>query len=170
MEMRYCMRCGARLGTRVHPEEGPVPYCESCGDYRFPVFSAAVSMVVFDREEKRMILIRQYGEKDPVLTAGYVDKGETAEEAVRREVGEELGMTVTGIRYLGSHYYAPSETLMLNYAVTVAEREAKPNAEVDSWQWVPADEAAGLVKPGGLAETLLADLHGGFIHKQGIEN
>ena len=50
MEMRYCMRCGKRLTLREHPTDGPVAYCEDCGDYRFPVFSAAVSIVVLNPE------------------------------------------------------------------------------------------------------------------------
>jgi NAD+ diphosphatase len=87
-----------------------------------------------------------------------VDKGETAEHAVRRELMEELGLEAQSVRYLGSHYYAPSETLMLNFEATVAESEAHPNFEVDSWRWYKITEACAAVKPGGLAERLLEDL------------
>ena len=69
-------------------------------------------------------------------------------------------MTALSPRFLGSHYYAPSETLMLNFLAVAAEDEARPNAEVDGWEWVPAKEARSLVKPGGLAELLLADWDG----------
>ena len=104
-----------------------------------------------------MILIRQYGEPNPVLVAGYIDKGETAEDAVLREVKEELGMTVQSISFLGSHYYAPSETLMFHYVVTVLEKIAAPNWEVDSWEWVPTECAFSQVKTDCLAETFLLD-------------
>ena len=158
MEMRYCMRCGKRLTLREHPTDGLVAYCEDCVDYRFPVFSTAVSIIVLNPEQTEMILIRQYGEPFDILVAGYVDKGETAEHAVRRELMEELGLEARTIRYLGSHYYAPSETLMLNFAVTVLEHEAKPNFEVDSWRWFTIAGARSAVLPGGLAEILLRDL------------
>ena len=158
MEMNYCMRCGAKLGARQHPTDGLVPYCECCGGYRFPVFSAAVGIVVLNPEETRVILIRQYGNAKDVLVAGYVDKGETAEHAVRRELMEELGLEAETLRYLGSHYYEPSETLMLNFAVTVTELEAHPNFEVDSWRWYTLDEARSVVRPEGLAARLLRDL------------
>ena len=159
MKMEYCPVCGSRLKTRTHPTDGPTRYCEHCGDYRFPLFSTAISAVVLDAAGERMLLIKQYGEKDPVLVAGYVDRGETAEDAVRREIREELGMTARDLRFLRSRYYEPSETLMLHYSVTVAETEASPNGEVDSWAWVPVGEAMRLVRPGGLAEKLLRDFH-----------
>ena len=160
MKMEYCPACGSRLRKKLHPTDGPIPFCDLCGDYRFPLFSTAISAIVLDETGENMLLIRQYGEADPVLVAGYVDKGETAEDAVRREIREELGMTVRELRFNRSHYYAPSETLMLNYTATVLETQARPNAEVDSWAWVPTAEAGGLVKPGGLAERLLRDYYG----------
>ena len=157
MNMNFCPECGEKLKLRERSNEGPALYCEGCGEFRFPVFSAAVAAVVLNEERTQMILIRQYDYPSPVLTTGYIDKGETAEEALRREVREELGMTVTSLQFLKSHYYAPSETLMLNYAVTVAESEASPNWEVDSWEWIKTEEAIGKVKPGGLAEVFLRD-------------
>ena len=160
MEMNYCMRCGAALHLRKHPTDGMVPYCDHCGDYRYPVFSTAVSMIVTNPDETEMILIQQYGGPHYILVAGYVDKGENAEQAVRRELMEELGLRTEKLRFLGSHYYEPSETLMLNYMVTVNEREAHPNWEVDNWRWVSFDEAKQIVKPGGLAQRLLRDLFG----------
>lgn len=158
MEARYCMCCGARLVMREHPTDGLVPFCPACGDYRFPVFSTAVSLVVTNPERTGLLMIRQYGEEHAVFVAGYVDKGETAEHAARRELMEELGLEATQLRYLASHYYAPSETLMLNYHATVAETEPSPNAEVDAWAWLTPAQARARMKPGGLAERLLRDL------------
>ncbi len=157
MNLKYCPVCGTRLHPKPNPPEEPALYCESCGEYRFPLYSTAVSVIVLDPRREKMILIRQYGKSDLILVAGYVDKGETAEAAVIREVREELGMEAKELRFLCSHYYAHSETLMLNYLVTTDAPEPHPNWEVDSWEWVPVREAIGKVKPGGLAETLLRD-------------
>lgn len=160
MKLNYCPVCGKALRLRPHPTEPPTAWCEGCQDWRFPLFSCAVSAILLDKSGRRMLLIRQYGDSDPVLVAGYVDKGETAEEALLREVREELGMTARSPRFLGSHYYAPSETLMLNFLALLEEDEASPGPEVDSWEWVSVEEAIKLVKSGGLAETLLADWDG----------
>ena len=157
MNMNFCPQCGEKLGLRERPNDAPALYCGSCGDYRFPIFSAAVAAVVLNEAESEMVLIRQYDYPTPVLVTGYIDKGESAEEALVREVKEELGMTALSHRFLKSHYYAPSETLMLNYAVTVAEESASPNWEVDSWEWVSVERAREKVKAGGLAEVFLLD-------------
>ena len=160
MKLNYCPVCGRPLQLRPHPTEPPTAWCEGCEDWRFPLFSCAVSSILLDKSGTCMLLIRQYAEADPVLVAGYVDKGETAEEALLREVREELGMTARSPRFLGSHYYAPSETLMLHFLAVLEEDEAIPGPEVDSWEWVKVEDAARLVKPGGLAETLLRDWDG----------
>lgn len=157
MNINFCPECGRKLHMREQPHDPPAMYCDSCREFRFPIFSAAVAAVVLNEAETEMILIRQYDYPSPVLVTGYIDKGESAEKAVVREVREELGMTVSSLRFLKSHYYAPSETLMLNYAVTVSEAAASPNWEVDGWEWVSVEQARAMVKPGGLAEVFLKD-------------
>ena len=155
MEMNYCMQCGTKLVIRHHETEGEVPYCESCGEFRYPVFNTAVSMIVMDEARERIILIQQYGKPSYVLVAGYVDKGEDAETAAAREFKEELGMTVSSIRFNRSHYYARSNTLMLNFTVTVKESEAHPNWEVDSWRWFTIAESRQNIRTHSLAEIFL---------------
>lgn len=168
MELNFCPVCGAKLSLRPHPSptEAPTLWCESCRDWRFPLYSCAVSGILLDKSGEKLLMIWQYGEREPVLVAGYVDKGETAEAALLREVREELGMTALHPRFLGSHYYAPSQTLMLNFLAVLEEDQAQPNAEVDAWAWVPADRVRSLVKPGGLAELLLGQWDGSPIVNQ----
>ena len=92
-EMRYCMVCGGRLKMKYLQSEGcDIPYCEGCGGFRFPVFSTAVSMVVLSPDREKYLLIQQYGTPFWRLTAGYINRGEDAEHAVRREIMEELGL------------------------------------------------------------------------------
>lgn len=155
MEMNYCMQCGTKLVIREHPHEGSVPYCETCEAFRYPVYNTAVSMIVRNRKGDKVLLIRQYSRPFYVLTAGYVNKGEDAEDAAVREVSEELGLTVDSVHFNRSHYFAPSNTLMLNFTVTVLEDSASPNWEIDSWQWFSNEEARKQIKPGSLAEAFL---------------
>ena len=155
MDMNYCMHCGTRLQIREHPEEGPVPWCDTCKEYRYPVFNTAVSMIVVNPDETRVILIRQYGKPSYVLVAGYVNKGEDAEDAAAREVLEEIGLTVRNVRFNHSRYYPRTNTLMLNFTVTVDDVEAHPNWEVDGWSWFSVEEARRQIRQGSLAAAFL---------------
>ena len=59
------------------------------------------------------------------------------------------------IHFNESRYFAPSNTLMLNFAVTVAEDEAQPNWEIDAWRWFSREEARGAILPGSMAARFL---------------
>ena len=156
MEMNYCTQCGGKLELRFHEGEGRlIPWCESCGAWRYPIFNTAVSMVVMDEKKEKVLLIRQYGRPSYVLVAGYVNQGEDAEDAAAREIREELNMTASSLRFNHSHYFAPSNTLMLNFTATVKEALPQPNREVDDWAWFSIEEAKANIKPGSLAEAFL---------------
>ena len=73
--MNYCMECGTELEAKHLENEGNIPYCNSCEGYRFPVFNTAVSMVILNKEQDKILLIKQYGGADYILCAGYVNKG-----------------------------------------------------------------------------------------------
>lgn len=165
MEMNYCMQCGAKLRLKYHETEGgEIPWCDCCAAFRYPVFNTAVSMIVQSRERDRVILIQQYCRPFYVLVAGYVNRGEDAEQAVVREVREELGLTVETLRFNRSHYFAPSNTLMLNFTVTVAEEDPHPNWEIDSWRWFTEAEARAGIKPNSLAAAFLNGYFDGGIY------
>ena len=119
LEMKYCMQCGTKLRPRFLEGEGEIPYCDTCADYRFPVFNTAVSMIVTNEDKSRILLIKQYSRPTYILVAGYVNKGEDAEHAVVREVKEEMGLEVISVHFNRSHYFKPSNTLMLNFTAVV---------------------------------------------------
>jgi len=156
MDMNYCMHCGSRLRMKPHETEGhPVPWCDTCGEYRFPVFNAAVSMVVMDAERAHILLIRQYGRPFYILPAGYINKGEDAEHAAARELREELRLEARQLQFNRSRYFPPSNTLLLNFAVTVAPGAPTPNWEVDGWRWFTPEEARRNIKPDSYAQAFL---------------
>ena len=155
-QMLHCMQCGEKLEMRYLPSEGKnVPYCGACGDFRFPVFNTAVSMIVMCPATGRIALIRQYGRPGFILVAGYVDRGEDAEHAVVREVREEMGLHVTGMHFNHSHFFAPSNTLMLNFTAQVENEEVHANTEVDSYAWFSPEQAREQILGGSLAQAFL---------------
>jgi NAD+ diphosphatase len=68
---------------------------------------------------------------------------------------EELGLEALSVSFNRSHYFPPSNTLMLNFTVTVKKEDAHPNREVDAWQWFSLSDAREAIKPGSLARAFL---------------
>ena len=71
---------------------------------------------------------------------------------------EELHLTAKSLHFNRSQYFAPSNTLMLNYTVTVDQAEkVSPNEEIDAWNWLSIDEARRQIRPNSLARTFLLE-------------
>ena len=150
--MRYCETCGTLLEDRELEHEGTVPFCPRCGEFRFPVYSVAVSMIVLNEENGRLLAVKQYGEDYFRLVAGYVNRGETLEHAVLRELKEETGLTASRIRFNRTRFFEPSNTLMCNFTAFVKDDSAfSPNFEIDSWAWFTFEEARRNINPEMLA-------------------
>ena len=98
-----------------------------------------------------ILLIKQYSRPTYILVAGYVNKGEDAEHAVVREVKEEMGLEVISVHFNRSHYFKPSNTLMLNFTAVVKGDSPHPNREIDSYAWFSPEEAGKNVRTPSLA-------------------
>lgn len=154
--MKHCWECGCKLTEKFLENEGMIPFCPDCGEYRFPIFNTAVSMVVVCREKKQILMIQQYGRKNWILVAGYVNKGETAEHALERELMEEVALKADGFCFNRSRYFPNSNTLIWNFIVFVSpDQEIRTTDEVDAWQWFSYEDAPRKVKPDSLAEYFL---------------
>ena len=90
------MECGAELVLKecinFGLNEGEIPFCPVCSEFRFPMFNVAVSTIIFNKDFSKTLLIQQYGRKNNILVAGYVTKGENLAEALKREIKEETGI------------------------------------------------------------------------------
>lgn len=154
--MNYCMECGTKLEPKFLENEGDIPYCANCQAYRFPVFNTAVSMIVLNPMQDKVLLIKQYQRDEFILVAGFVNKGENGEHAVAREIGEELGLQLRSLHYNKSEYFDKSNTLILNFTC-VAETAslAGVTAEVDYAEWFSFEEARKMIKRESLAQLFL---------------
>lgn len=154
--MKYCGDCGTRLVPKILEKEGEVPYCEKCGKFVFPLYNVAVSIITVNEEQENILLIQQYGKKNNVLVAGYVNLGESAEHAVERELMEETGLKAGKVRYCRSRYFSPSNTLMLNFVCTIeGSSKFKLSDEVDRAAWFSFHDARKYIKPDSLAQYFL---------------
>jgi NAD+ diphosphatase len=152
----FCTECGEKLTLMFASGEGLVPYCKSCGQFRFAQFATAVSMVVTNRTKDKILLARHKGQEDYILFAGYVKKGETAEKAVTREFKEETKLNTVKFKYMSSRYHEPRNVLMLGFLSMAEDGEAQiDEKELDEVKWFDFDEALEAIRKDSTAEAFL---------------
>ena len=96
---QFCGRCG---GETQPDDRERMLRCPRCGNLIYPKIAPAVIVAVTDGD--RILMTRYQGRayKGYALSAGFTEIGETAEDTVRREVMEEVGLQIKNIRYYGS--------------------------------------------------------------------
>ncbi len=132
--MPHCPRCGARTQSAAG---GSVRRCPADGSEYFPRLDPAVIMLVHDGGD-RVVLGR--GQSWPAgrfsILAGFVEAGESLEQAVAREVAEEVGLEVTEIRYAGSQPWPLPSSLMLGFTARADYAQLRPDpAELAEAYW-----------------------------------
>jgi NAD+ diphosphatase len=137
----YCGRCGA--STDLHEKE-TARVCPACGAVYFPRISPAVITLVHRGSEVLLAHGRQMRPGFYALVAGFVEPGETLEEAVAREVREEVGVEVTDLRYFGSQAWPFPSQLMVGFTARYAGGEVRvQESEVTDARWFPIDALPG---------------------------
>ena len=152
----FCTECGEKLTLMFKADEGLVPYCKKCAEYRFPRFATVVGMVVTNREKDKILLAKHKGGEDYILFAGYIKRDETAEKAVTREFKEETKLDAVKFKYLSSRYHEPRNVLMLNFIMVAEDGEpAIDEKEIELVKWFSFDEAMEAIKKDSTAEAFL---------------
>lgn len=156
MKENFCKQCGELLSEKMCASEGVIPFCSHCNQYRFPVFNTAISAIILNPAQDKILLIQQYGHKDNILVAGYVAQGENLETTLIREIQEEVSLSIQTYRYMSSEYHPSSNTLMCNYlCIANSEDLSGTNHEIDDASWFSFDEALSEIKKESLAEKFL---------------
>ena len=155
MRYTHCPDCGERLTSRPIGDEGLVPWCAQCSRPWFDAFSTCVICAVMN--EKGDVLLQRETRRPEreVLVAGYIKPGESAEDAARREIAEETGLTATTLRYMGSWPHMEGNMLMLGFAAT-AEGEPNPDSsEILSDRWATMEDAVASLREGSIAQQVV---------------
>ncbi|MEG0615671.1 MAG: NUDIX domain-containing protein [Oscillospiraceae bacterium] len=158
MMFKFCPSCGAKLSLKKIGDEGDVPFCETCEKPLFDCFYTCVITAVIN-EFNEVALIRQsYGDTDRfVLVSGFMKADESAEEAVKREVKEELGLEVLAAKYIRSYPYPKRDNLMLGFVSKVNKANFKISCELSDAQWFSPEEAFIKLEKSKIAKLVLED-------------
>jgi len=139
-EFKYCPLCGKGL-TKDTVDGKDVLCCMSnyCGyvfwDNPLPVVAAIVEM------DGEVVLARnkEWPEKMFGLITGFLEKGETPETAVKREVKEELGLDAEIMEFVGVYSFFERNQLIIAYQLSAAG-EIKLGDELAEIKWIPVDK------------------------------
>ena len=155
MHHTFCPDCGQRLTSRPIGDEGLVPWCDGCGRPWFDAFSTCIIAAVMNGQGE-VLLQRETRRPDrEVLVAGYMKPGESAEDAARREITEEAGLTVSSLRYVASYPHMNGNMLMLGFAATAEGDAHAASSEVVSSRWCTLDEAVAALREGSIAQQVV---------------
>ena len=138
----FCSNCAARLEIA---DAGYRRHCPSCGMDHFPRTDPVAIMVV--RHEGSILLGRQKAWKPGMFSAlaGFVEPGETIEDAARREVFEEAGVRVGAVRYVTSQPWPFLSNLMIGLIGEATTREiVLDENELEEARWFSA-KVAGMM-------------------------
>jgi NAD+ diphosphatase len=150
---RFCGVCGAPT-ERLADDRARA--CTACAFRAYPRHSPAVIVLVTRGDE---VLLGRSSRFPPGMystLAGFVDPGESAEDAVRREVREEAGVEIGEPRWFGSQSWAFPHSLMLGFTAEWAAGEPSPDpAELEDARWFTRDDLPVLPPPASIARRLL---------------
>lgn len=135
---RFCANCGAPTEPR---EAGHIRSCPVCGAEHHPRTDPVVIMLVADGDRAMLGRQASWPAGRYSALAGFVEPGESLEEAVAREVREESGVVVTDIEYRSSQPWPFPTSLMLGFRARWADGEpAVRDGELEDVRWCTRDE------------------------------
>lgn len=142
---QFCSRCGS---PTLSEEAGHVMACTNpdCATKHFPRSDPATIMLV--QHGEHCLLGRQPSWPEGIFStlAGFVEVGESVEEAVVREVKEEAGIEINNLRYFGSQPWPFPQSLMLGYFADAATTEIVCGSELAEVRWFDIAETKEVLR------------------------
>ena len=150
-----CPRCGT---ATIPAPAGHLTTCPLDGTEHFPRLDPAVIMLVTDPDDRCLLARNALWPKGRMsVLAGFVEPGESVEQAVAREVFEEAAIIVGQIRYLGSQPWPMPRSLMLGFQAMAAggQRITVDDDEIGEARWFTREEMRASIDSGelGIAPT-----------------
>lgn len=150
---KFCSVCGSPLSPHA---KLTVMECPSCRRIFFPRIEPCI--IVLITRGKKILLARHANRNQDMYAciAGFVEAGESAEEAVRREVKEEVGIEIKNIKYRGSQSWPFPDQMMLGFTAEYKSGDLTlQKEEIADAQWFDRNNVPASPKPGSIAYRLI---------------
>ena len=136
---RFCSRCGSPV---KHSDKERMLQCESCGFQKYPTLSPCVIVAV--HHGNRLLLTKYAGRAYTryALVAGFVEIGESLEQAVCREVKEEVGVSVKNLKFYKSQPWPFSDSILAGFFAELDGDDTiiLDKEELSSGEWVNRED------------------------------
>ena len=130
---KYCSRCGGLMDR--HPRDHAMQ-CKACAADYYPRISPCIIVIVTYQDKCLLARQAQWPVGRYSALAGFIEAGESAEQAVFREVYEEVGLEIENIRYVGSQSWPFPGQLMLGYIASAKSQHIRiDGVEISDAQW-----------------------------------
>ena len=155
---QFCGSCGSRMNK--HDTERAM-HCECNGMLVYPKISPCIIVLVTKEDDLLLAHNKNFPGKFYSTLAGFIEPGETAEDAIHREIEEEVSIKVKNIKYYGSQSWPFPSQLMLGYHAEYDSGEILPDGEeIDEADWfnyleLPAVPTGNISISGKLIEHFL---------------
>jgi NAD+ diphosphatase len=145
----YCPRCG---GDTLVINGGIARHCRACGLDHFPRTDPAVIVAVIDDQDRLLLGGKPaWGNRVSVL-AGFVETGESLEQTIHREIGEEVDISLSEVHYFGSQPWPFPRSLMLAFFARAIDTDINIDAdEIGYADWYTRDQLTAKLEAGELA-------------------
>jgi len=158
---QFCGRCGVPLRTK---SDERAKACPQCGLLHFPRLAPAIIVLVERGNQLLLARSRHFMPGMYSVLAGFVEPGESLEEAVVREVKEEVGIEIKDIKYFGSQPWPFPHSLMIGFTAAYAGGEISlDDKEIEDAGWFTVEKLPRI--PGKIS--IARKLIDGFLAKQG---
>ena len=139
----FCSTCGAE--THI-AEGGGKRVCPACSREHFPRVDPVAIVLVHMPDKCLMARQKQFPPGMYSANAGFIEPGESIEEAARREVHEEVGIALGRVRYHSSQPWPFPSTLMIGCLGEALDEEIRVDpAEIETARWFSREEAAAMM-------------------------
>jgi NAD+ diphosphatase len=139
--MKHCGQCGCELAPNPDAGGHASMVCPSCG-WRWYDPPVPVTLVLVTTDDGNVVYTRK-NSFEPwrwTVVAGFVERGERAEDAALREVREETGLDAEIVRFMGTHFLpGRTEQLVIAFHARVTGGTPRPGDDVDQIDIAPPD-------------------------------